>query len=188
MDPILAVQVRRLWPVVLAALVGAVFTLVHAAVFVPQAARYRTAIAHANALGLMVDPAHPAQKQMLPVKVFNVVMTNSMPAAEADARSQSGTLGAETAQELSNLANGRGLEIMVAEPGVMSQQPGSIEVRAHLHLRGTYGAFLAFVDDLAHSDRLWALERFTIVPSANGHDDFDVYVASGMLKRTGGGS
>ena len=188
MDAVLAARVRRQWPLFAALAVCAVFVLVHSLVFQPQAAHYRAAIVKAGALGLMVDPARPAQLTSLPVKVFSLLVGNSLSPAEADARSQSGTLGAEMAQRLSSMAVRRGLEIVIAEPGVLTQQPGSIEVRAHLRLRGSYTAYVGLVDDLAHSDRLWAIERFTIVPVAPGRDDFEVWMASCMLKRTGGGS
>ncbi len=188
MDPVLAARLRRQWPLMLAAVVAALSVLVHALLFRPAAARYRAAIAEAGTLGLVVDPARPAYRPPLPVRVFTLIMGNSMPPAEADQRSQSGTLGAELAQTLSTMAGRRGLEIVVAEPGVATSQAGSIEVRAHLHLRGSYPAFVGLVDDLAHSDRLWAIERFTITPLAPGRDDFDVWMAGCVLRRTGGGS
>lgn len=181
-------RLSRQWPLFVALAVCPAFMLVHAFVFKPQAARYRDAIVRAGALGLMVDPAHPAQQQPLQAKVFSLLMANSLPPAEADARSQSGTLGAEMAQTLSSMASRHGLEIMVAEPGLLTQQPGTIEVRAHIRLRGSYAAFVAFVDDLAQGEHLWAIERFTLSPGAAGPDEFDVWMASCLLMRVGSGS
>ena len=188
MDAVLSARMRRSWPMFAALATCAVFLVVHSFVFAPKAARYRTAIAEAGKLGLVVDPARPGARQPMPVKVFTLLVENSLSSEEAESRSQSGTLGAAMAQTLSSMAGRRGLEIVVAEPGLLSQQPSMLEVRAHLRLRGSYSAFVGLVDDLARSDRLWAIERFTIVPVESGRDDFEVWVASCLLRRTGGGS
>jgi hypothetical protein len=188
MDPLLANQLRRLWPLVLTLFIAALFMLVHTLVFKPKATRYRDAIARAGAMGLVVDPAHPSDRQMLSVKVYTLLISNSLPADEADARSQSGTLGAQMAQALTRMASRRDLEVLIAEPGTTTQLPGSVEMRAHLRLRGHYPAFVGFVDDLARDSRLWSLERFTITPVNGGSDEFEIWVASCLLKRTGSGS
>jgi hypothetical protein len=185
MDAVLSARIRRQWPLFATVLLFASFTYVHWTFFRPQADRYRAAIAQAATLGLVLDPSHPAQTPPLPMSVYTVLMDNSLPSGEAEARSQSGTLGAQLAQTLSSMANRRGLEIVVAEPGTMTQLSGSIEIRAHLRLRGRYTSFVMLVDDLARDDRLWALERFTIIPSGSGRDEFDVWMASCLLKRSG---
>jgi hypothetical protein len=188
MDAVLAARMRRQAPLTAAFVACALFLIVHTLVFQPRAARYRAVIAEAAKVGLVVDPSRPGERQPMPVRVFTLLIGNSLSPAEADARTQSGTLGAAMAQTLSSMAARRGLEIVVAEPGVLSQLPGSIEIRAHLRLRGSYGAFVGLVDDLARSDRLWLIERFAIVQAAPGRDDFEVWMASCLLKRTGSGS
>jgi hypothetical protein len=188
MDPVLAARINRAWPLAVAIVATAVFAVVHATVFRQQADHYRMAIARAAQLGLVVDPARPSQQPPLPLKVYAVLMTNSLAPADADARSQAGTLGAQLAQTLSSMASRRGLDVEVAEPGSLTQLPGSVEMRAHLRLRGRYPAFVALVDDLAHDDRLWALERFTVTSIGPGRDEFDVFVASCLLMRKGSSS
>lgn len=188
MDPVRAARIRRQWPALAAVAVLALFMLVHTLAFLPAAARYRRAIEQASALGLMVDPAHPNLKPVIPVNVFTLLMNNSLPATEADARSQSGALGAEAVQALSSAAARHGLEIVVAEPGLVTQQAAAIEVRAHLRLRGRYADFAAMVDDLAHGERLWTIERFTLAASGAGRAEIEVWMAGCVLRRTGSGS
>lgn len=188
MDAVLAAQARRHGPLFAAIVLCAGFLVVHAVVFRPLADRYRGLIAEAAKLGLAVDPAHPATGQPLSVKLFTLLIDNSLSLSEAEARSQSGTLGAAMAQSLSSIAARHDLEILVAEPGQQTQQPGSIEVRAHLRLRGSYGSFVGLVEDLAHSDRLWAIERFTVLPDESGRDVFEVWVAGCLLTRSRGAS
>jgi hypothetical protein len=188
MDPLFAVQLRRFWPLIIAVLVCALFMIVNTLLFVPQATRYRAAIAQAGTLGLVVDPAHPSQQLPLPVKVFTLLMDNSLAPSEAEERSQEGTLSAQMAQALSSMAGRRGLDVVVAEPGASTPLPGSIEMHAHLRLRGRYASFVGLVDDLSRDSRLWAIERFTITSVGNGNDEFDLWMAGCMLKRVGGGA
>jgi len=90
-------------------------------------------------------------------------MENSLAADEVQSRGQS--LSAEMVQRLSHMASDHNLEIVVAEPGLLTQQQGSVELRAHLKLRGSYAGFVSLLDEFARSGRLWQLERFSIVPS-----------------------
>jgi hypothetical protein len=181
-------RLRRQLPLLGVVLVGALFLLAQAFVVRPLAERYQHAVREAVALGLMLDTAHPATRAPLPPRVFTVLMTNSLPAAEADAQTQSGALAAEMVQRASSLAGQRGLEIVVAEPGPLTPQAGTVEVRAHLKLRGRYASFVGFLDDLASSGRLWALDRFTIVPTTGDRNDIEVFLSSCILKRTRGAS
>ena len=71
----------------------------------------------------------------------------------------------------------RGLETVVAEPGLLTQSAGSVDVRAHLRLRGGYAGFVGMLDDLARGGRLWTVERFAIKPTGigpRGHRAVDV--------------
>jgi hypothetical protein len=90
-------------------------------------------------------------------------------------------------QTLSTAAARRGLETVAAEPGLLTQQSGTVEMRAHLRLRGSYSSFVGMLDDLARGGRLWSVERFSIKPSTGAALDIEVWMASCLLKRTGGG-
>lgn len=91
-------------------------------------------------------------------------------------------------QSLSSLAARHQLEVVVAEPGLLTQQPNNVEARAHLRLRGSYAGLTRFMDELARGGRLWTVERFSIVPTSDGHCDIEVYMAGCVLKRAGGPS
>lgn len=186
MDVLTANKMRRQWPMVAALVLLVLFMLVHTFVFQPLAERYRHARAQASALGIVLDPSRPAQQGAIPVRVFGVLMANSLAPAEANARLQSGTLGPEMVQALTAACARHGLEVVVAEPGVVSQAAGSIEVRAHLKLRGGYASFVSWLDELARGDRLWVVERFVILPSETGGKEIEVWMGSCLLKRNGG--
>jgi hypothetical protein len=177
---------RSTWPLVAAAVLCVLFLVFHFAVFRPLAARYQGALDRAAALGLMVDPSHPATQLPISPRLFALLADNSLPAAEADRRSQSGSLAAEMVQTLSTAAARRGLETVVAEPGLLTQQPGSIEVRAHLSLRGSYSSFVGLLDDLARGGRLWTVERFIIRPSTGASENIEVWMGCCVLKHTEG--
>jgi hypothetical protein len=177
-----------MWPLVAAAVVCALFLAFHVVVFSPLGERYGSALKRAAALGLMVDPSHPTTQLPISPRLFTLLADNSLPAAEAEARGQSGTLTAEMVQALSTIAARRGLETIVAEPGLLTQQSGTVELRAHLRLRGHYADFVGLLDDLARGGRLWTVERFTIKPLTGTSEDIEVWMASCLLKRTGGTS
>jgi len=186
MNSIQSARLRRSWPVFCALAVCAAFLLVHVLVYQPMVARYRHALDQAGNLGLMLDPAHPSGPTPVSPRVFSLLMDNSLTARDVDAKSQSGALAAEMVQTLSTLASQHGLEVIVAEPGLLTQQTGAVEVRAHLRLHGEYAGFVAMLDQLARSGRLWSIERFGISAPASGHHDFEVWFSSCLLKRAGG--
>lgn len=188
MDAVAAARLRRQWPIAAAIGVGVLFFAVHATVFRPLAAHYRQALAKATTLGLPVDPAHPSGPAPLSPRVFNLLIDNSLPAHDADERAASGALAAEMVQNLSALAAKHDLEIEAAEPGVLTQQTGSLELRAHLRMHGTYAGFVGLLDDLAFGGRLWLVERFRVLPRDHGRLDIDLWVSSCILKRTGVGA
>lgn len=188
MDVLTANKMRRQWPMAAALGLLVVFMLVHTFVFQPLAERYRHALAQASALGIVLDPSRPSQQSVIPVRVFGVLMANSLAPEEANARLQSGTLGPEMTQALTAACAHHGLEVVVAEPGVVSQATGSIEVRAHLKMRGSYASFVAWMDELARGDRLWVIERFVILPAEGGRKDIEVWMGSCLLKRNRGRS
>ena len=174
-----------LWPLIAAAAVCALFMAFHVTFFAPLVARYHRALAAAAAQGLMVDPSHPTAQLPISPRLFTLLSDNSLPAAEAEMRGQSGSLAAEMVQALSAAAERHGLETVVAEPGLLTQQAGTVELRAHLRLRGSYASFVSLLDDLARGGRLWAGERMSLKPSAGHGEDIEVWMASCLLKRAG---
>jgi hypothetical protein len=173
------------WPLGAAAVLCAIFIAFHVVVFSPLAQRFHRALEGAAAMGLMVDPSHPTTQLPISPRLFALLADNSLPATEAEARGQSGSLTAEMVQTLSTVAARHGLETVVAEPGLLTQQSGTVELRAHLRLRGGYTGFVGMLDDLARGGRLWTVERFTIRPAAGASEDIEVWMAGCLLKRTG---
>jgi hypothetical protein len=183
MNLVLAAQVRRQWPIAATLGVFAAFLLVNTLLYGPTAQRYDRALTHAGSLGALLDPARGVMPAALPPRVYALLMENSAPASEVDAKAQAGGLGAELVQQLSSLATLQRLDVMVAEPGPVTQQVGWNEARAHLRMRGTWGEYLAFLDALARNGRLCSIERFSLAPSGGGSCDIEVWVSCATLKR-----
>lgn len=188
MNPVLANRVRTQWPIALAILVLLGFVAVQAAVQAPLTARFRRALGQAGSLGAVLDPSRGAVPAAMPPRVYTLLMENSSPPLEVDGKAQAGTLGAELVQQLSSLATLQHLDVVVAEPGPVTQQPGWAEARAHLRMRGTWGRWLSFLDAIAHSGRLLTIERFSLSPTESGACDIEVWISGATLKRRRAGS
>lgn len=188
MDTLAAVRLRRQAPLLLALGAGIVFLLVHLFAFLPLVARHDKLKREAIARGIAWDPAMGSEHAALPPRVFSLLMQNSLPPAEADERGQSGALAADMVQILSAAAGEHGLEVIVAEPGLLTQQANLLQARAHLRLRGSYAGFVGFLGELSGDGRLWTLERFSVSPGAGGRCDIEVAIEGCMLKRTRSGS
>lgn len=186
MDPVLARRLRAHWPVALAVVLFAVFAAVQALVQAPLVARFEGALGRAGSLGAVLDPSRGAVPIAMPPRVYTLLVENSAPAGEVDARAQAGALGADLVQQLSSLATLQRLDVVVAEPGAATQQPGWNEGRAHLRMRGTWGRWLSFLDAMAHSGRLLRVERFSLTPDASGNCDIEVWISGATLKRRAG--
>ena len=184
MNPVHAARLRSAWPALTAVALGIVFLLVHTVGFQPLVARYHRALASAGPMGAVFEPEQATLP--LPPRIYTLLMANSLPAAEADQKAQSGALGAEMVQALSSLAARHDLDVVVAEPGMLTPQAQTVEVRGHLRLRGTYRDFVAMVGEMATGGRLYALERFMITPAGGGRYDIELSVAGCVLKRQGG--
>ncbi len=183
MNALLAARLRSAWPVVVTLVVLAGFAAIHTFVYGPLAARYRRALEEAGQIGALLDPSRNAQPAAMPPRVYTLLMDNSGPANEVDARTRAGTLGADLVQHLSSLATGRDLNVVVAEPGPVTQQAGWTEARAHLRMRGSWSSWLEFLDGIAHGGRLVTIERFSIKPMAPGRCDIEVWCTGTTLKR-----
>lgn len=183
MNAVLAARLRAHWPIAVTLAVLVLFTAVHVLVYGPIAARYRRALDQAGQLGAVLDPTRGAMPAAMPPRVYALLMENSGPAADVDTRTQAGTMGAELVQQLSSLATARGLDVVVAEPGPVTQQAGWNGARAHLRMRGSWAHWLDFLDALARSGRLVMIERFSLSPSAAGTCDVEVWFSDATLKR-----
>lgn len=183
MNAVLSARFREHWPLAATLAVFALFLAVHAFVYLPLAARYRRALGQAGHLGALLDPSRGAMPAAMPPRVYALLMENSAPAAEIDARAQAGTLGAELVQQLSSLATRQHLDVVVAEPGALTQQAGWNEARAHLRMRGTWARWLAFLDVLSRSGRLVTIERFVLKPTESGGCDIELWCSGASLKR-----
>lgn len=186
MDPLLLQRVRQHWPVLTAFAVLVLFLLVDSLVFHPLAQRYHRALRASGTMGAVFGAGDASRA--LPPRVFSLLAENSMPPAEAEAQGQNGQLSAQLMQDLSQIAGRHGLELVVSEPGVTTPQQGSVQVRAHLKLRGRYASLVSFLDELARSGRLYRLERMSFSPDESGRHDIDLYMERLVLKRLAGRS
>lgn len=184
MDPIQVAWVRRHWQVVGAIAVLAGFSALHLLWFGPVLARYQRAQRDASALGMALDPAELAP--MLPPRLFALISDNSLPAGAVTEQSVSGALTADLLGDLNRRAGAHGIEVLMSEPGLVTQQAEYVLVGAHLRMRGPYGGFVALLDDLANSRRLLAVERFSLSPNDAGVAQIDLVVSRCVIKRVGG--
>jgi len=181
MNPLLAAALRRNWPVFGALAMFLGFALAQTAVFVPTAGRYDAVMKRSAALGLGADPAETLP--MLPPRVFALLTDHALPAVEAQDRAASGALTASLLEDLNQIASQRGLAVLATEPGPVSQDPQSARVRAHLRMRGSYPAYVAWISDLARGQSLTALDRFALQPGDNGSMLIDLWVSRYILKQ-----
>ena len=183
MNALSSTRLRALWPVAALVVVVLAFSAVHVMFWTPLLHRFDRALTQAGGLGAMLDPSRSALPSAMPPRVYALVMENSAPAVEADAHAQAGTLAAEVVQQLSSFATQQHMDVVVAEPGAVTQQPGWNQARAHLRMHGTWSGYLAFLDRLSRSGKLYTIERFTVVPTEGAACDIEVWATGTVLKR-----
>jgi len=181
MNPILLATLRRNWPLVGAVGLFVVFTITHQFLFEPAARRYQAAVKRASDLGMAVDPTQA--QAMMPPRVFALVADNALPSPEAIELGNSGVLTARLLEDLSRTVGEHGLEVLVTQPGSVTQQTRSVMVRAYVKLRGRYGQVVSLFDALAKSGRLVSIDRFSMSPDGTGHMDVDLWVTRLVLKQ-----
>jgi len=181
MNPVLAATLRRNWPLVGAAGLFAIFMFVHQVLFQPAAERYVAAMKKASELGLALDPTQ--SPVMLPPRVFALVADNALPATEAQELGNSGVLTARMLEDLTRLIGENGMEVIVTEPGAVTQQSRAVQVRAYLKIRGRYSQFVALLDALARGRELIAIDRFTMTSQGQGQELMDLWVSRYILKQ-----
>ena len=173
---------RRNWQALAALLVLLGFAGVHAAAFQPLLARYRRNAQQSAELGMPLD-ATGAQPAASP-RAAALLADNSLNAAVAEEQGTSGALTAELLDEVTRLVTKCGLEIVATEQGLVTQLPTSVQVRAHLRLRGRYAAFAELLGGLSRSGSLIAVDRFTLQAGTGGGQDIEVWISQLVLKRT----
>ena len=181
MNPLLVATLRRHWPLIGAVLVFLVFLVVHLAAFQPGTRRLNAAVKRSADLGLPLDPSQA--EPMMPPRLFALLSENSLPAAIAQERVNSGALVAELVGDVTALATQVGMEPITTEPGATTPQGQGFIVRARLRLRAEYGELLALTDALARSGKLYSVDRFSLVTQLAGAPMLDLYVSRYVLKR-----
>jgi hypothetical protein len=174
-------QLFRFWPALASLLVLALLWSVQTVGFGPLAAHYRTQLKAAGDIGASLDPRLASAP--LPPRVLELLRGNSVAAADADGLSQSGFLATDLVRRVSERAVGRGIDVSGSEPGAAMQTRSTLEVRAHLKLRGRYAQFVELLADLAGEQSLYRIERMTITPQLNGLTETDLWIARVLLKR-----
>jgi type IV secretory pathway protease TraF len=182
MNPYWTNLARRNRQAVAALLVCLGFAAAHAAAFQPTLARYRRNAQQAAELGMPLD-ATGAQPAASP-RTTALLARNSLNTAVAEEQGTSGALTAGLLDEVTRLVAKSGLEVVATEQGLVTQLPSSVQVRAHLKLRGRYAAFVALLGELSRSGSLVAVDRFTLQAGAGGRQDIEVWMSQLILKRT----
>ena len=172
---------RRRWPWISAAAALVVFTSFHFIVFGAAVRSYQRALAKAEDVGLVLGPARPAL--MLPARVYALVTANAMAEGLTEERGNSGALASDLLADISEIAGKHGMDVVLTEPGVITQKPSSVEIHAHFRLACTYAQLIAFLDELARSGRLFAVERFSLVLRDRGRADLELWISRLVLKQ-----
>jgi hypothetical protein len=173
---------RRNWQAFAALLVFLVFAAVHAVVFRPVLARYQRDVRQATELGMPLDAAggSPAAS----ARVSALIAGNSLNAAVAEEQGTSGALTAGLLDEVTRLVSRAGLQIVATEQGMVTQLPGSVQVRAHLKLRGRYAAFVDLLGRFSRSGTLVTVDRFSLQTAGGDDLDIEVWLTQHILKRS----
>ena len=186
MDPLASAQFRRQVPMLAALAMGLLFLALHTFLFQPLEQRYRRALVEAGPMGATLDPSQAIRA--LPPRVYTLLIENARPASQLDHAAQSGALASALMQELSEVAGRHGLDVVVSEPGILTQQPSRVLARAHLRMRGRYTGLVGFLDDLSQHHGLYRIERMLVDPNEGSVHDIEIHVAQLLLKRPEGGS
>jgi len=182
MNPYWTNLARRNWQALAALLVFLGFAAAHAAAFQPVLARHRRNLQHAAEMGMPLD-ATGAQPVASP-RAAALLAGNSLNTAVAEEQGTSGALTAALLDEVTRLVSKCGLEVVATEQGLVTQLPSSVQVRAHLKLRGRYAAFVDLLGELSRSGSLVAVDRFTLQAGTGGGREIEVWISQLILKRT----
>jgi len=182
MSPFWKDLARRNPQPVAALLVFLTFVAVHAAAFQPGLTRHRRTMDQAARLGMSLD-AIGMQPTASP-RAAALLADISLNTAVAEEQGTSGALTANLLDEVTRLVAKSGLEVVATEQGLVTQLPASVQVRAHLKLRGHYAEFVDLLGRISRSRSLIAVDRFTLQAGAGGGQDIEVWMSQLVLKRT----
>ena len=181
LNPRWADTLRRHWPLAGALGIFVLFAAVDQVWFHPTTRRYERALGQSRAMGLALDPdSLPA---MLPAGLLSLLASNSLTAAEAQEQGNSGALTARLLEDMAEVTSRRGILVLGTEPGAVTQQQGSVQVRAHLKLRCSYTQFVALLDDFAHGAKLISADRLSLDGRSGGGMTADLWVSRLILKQ-----
>jgi hypothetical protein len=182
MNPYWMNLVRRNGQAVAALIVCLVFAAAHAAAFQPMLTRYHRHVRKAAELGTPLDAtgAQPAASPQVTALLTDI----SLNTAVAEEQGTSGALTAGLLDEVTRLVAKCGLEVVATEQGMVTQLPSSVQVRAHLKLRGRYAAFVDLLGELSRSGSLVAVDRFNLQAGESGGQDIEIWMSQIVLKRT----
>jgi hypothetical protein len=184
MNPIQVAFFRRHWRVLGAILAFLVFSVIHLAFFRPAAARYRAALASVGGIEAVFNPG--GGPVGLPPRVYALITENSITPQDAVDRGGSGALGVILVEELGRLASASGVSITSSEPGVVTQEALTAQVRVELTIQGRYSNLIAFLDQISRSRSLILVERFELKPQTATEDELHLWVSRLYLKREAG--
>ena len=179
-SPLLEARLRRHWQVTLAVTLAVLFSLGHQVFFRVVADRYDRAIRRATDLGLAVDPSRPLA--VTPPRLLVVLAANMLPANVADVGRESGALAASMLEELTQSTHRHGMQVVVAETGLTSQESNAVQIRAHLRILCTYPQFVSFLDDLSREGSLLSMDRFSMIEGREGRSVLDLWVTRYVIK------
>ena len=180
--PIWNARLRQNWPLVGAILVLFVLTISDQVLYRPMVRRYQAALKRATQLGMPLDPNNVPT--LIPPRLFALLTNNALPEAVAQEQSNSGALTAQLLSDLTSMMSQHGIQVISTEPGPMTQQNASIQVRAHLRLRCRYGQFIALLDDFARRPSLYSLDRFAYAGDSPGGDMLELWLSRYVIKQT----
>jgi hypothetical protein len=180
-DPVWSALMRRQWPLVAAGIVFLLFVLCELLWFRPVVRRFDAVLKQGKEMGMALDPTQaPA---VLPPRVFALLVDNTLPAAVAQQQGASGALTAKLLEDLTALSSKHGIQVLATEPGSVTQQPHSVQVRAHLNLRCRYNQFVTLLDDLASGAQLYSIDRFSLRDEPSGGEALEIWVSRYVLKQ-----
>lgn len=183
MNALVLAALRRNWRLIGTIAAFVIFTLIHLVFFRPAAARYQAALASVGGIEAVFNPG--GGRPMLPPRVYALIAENSITPQDALDRGGSGALGVILLEELGRLASRGGLTVVSSEPGQVTQEPLTTQVRARLTVQGRYAELIAFFDELSGSESLILVERFSITPGSGGEDLLELWVSRLYLKQAG---
>lgn len=185
MNPIFLASLRRHWRILGALSAFLVFTVVHFTIYRPVANRYRAAIASVGGVDAFFNPGRTSA--MLPPRVYALLAENSLTPQDAQERGSSGALGVLLLEDLGRIAHDTGLQITASEPGLVTQEALTTQVRARLVMSGRYDEIVGFFDALSRSSSLLSVERFAIRTREGADDQLELWVARLYLKQESAG-